>query len=116
MHRFAKPVPVLSMLTNLVLDYIYDLHNHKVTQWNHTVLSPANLEVYANAISAKGAPLTNCFGFIDGTVRPISRPGQNQRVVYNGLKRVHALKFQSVALPNALIGNLYGPVGRKTIE
>ena len=45
-----------------------------------------------------------CFGFIDGTVRPISRPGQHQRIVYNGHKRVHSLKFQSVALPNGLNG------------
>ncbi|KAK3742027.1 hypothetical protein QZH41_014350 [Actinostola sp. cb2023] len=35
-------------------------------------------------------------------------------VIYNGHKRVHALMFQCVALPNGLIGNLYGPVeGRK---
>ena len=33
-----------------------------------------------------------------------------ERVVYNGHKRVHGLKFQSVALPNGLIGKLYGPV------
>ena len=112
-QRFAKPVPVLSMITNIVQDYIYDVHNHKITQWNHALLSPANLDIYANAISAKGAPLTNCFGFIDGTVRPITRPGENQRMVYNGHKRVHAIKFQSIALPNGLIGNLYGPVGRE---
>ena len=60
---------------------------------------------------AKGAALENCFGFIDGTVRPIARPDENQRVVYNGHKRVHALKFQSVALPNGIITNTYGPVG-----
>ena len=28
------------------------------------------VEAYATAIHAKGAPLTTCFGFIDGTVRP----------------------------------------------
>ena len=71
-----------------------------------------SLNQYADAISNKGAALENCFGFIDGTVRPISRPVANQRIVYNGHKRVHALKFQSVALPNGLIGHLYGPVGR----
>ena len=27
--------------------------------------------------------LCKTWGFVDGTVRPISRPGQNQRVVYN---------------------------------
>ena len=33
---------------------------------------------------AKGAPLENCFGFIDGTMRPIAHPNQHQRIVYNG--------------------------------
>ncbi|PFX34475.1 hypothetical protein AWC38_SpisGene639 [Stylophora pistillata] len=62
----------------------------------------------------KGAPLNNCWGFIDGTVCPICRPLQNQRIVYNGQKRVHSLKFQSIATPNDLIANLYGPVeGRR---
>ena len=111
-HRFAKPVPVLSMITNQVLDSIYDTHKDRVIGWNHDILDPAKLQIYADAIDEKGAPLRNCFGFIDGTVRPISRPGENQRIVYNGHKRVHALKFQSIALPNGLIGNLYGPVGK----
>ena len=70
------------------------------------------MEIYNNAITAKGSPLDNCFGFIDGTVRPISKPGQNQHVVYNGHKRVHGVKFQSVALPNGIIGNMYGPIGK----
>ena len=51
---------------------------------------------------------------MDGTVRPICRPKQHQRAVYNGHKRVHALKFQSVVTPNGLIANLFGPVeGRR---
>ena len=54
----------------------------------------------------------NPLGFIDGTVRPISRPGNGQRIVHNGHKRVHGLKFQSIALPNGLIGNIFGPVGK----
>ena len=36
-----------------------------------------------------------------------------QRVIYNGHKRVHALKFQSIVTPNGLIANLYGPVEGK---
>lgn len=87
-------------------------HGHRISQWNFDILSPPMLQEYADVIHAKGAPLRNCFGFIDGRVRPISRPGQHQRVVYNGHKRVHSLKFQSVALPNGLIGNMYGPVGK----
>ena len=67
-------------------------------------MSSPQLQVYADAISEYGAPLENCFGFIDGSLRPICRPGQNQRVVYNGHKSVHALKFQSVVLSNGIIG------------
>ena len=77
-HRFAKPVPVLSLVTNQVLDHIYNTHGDKVLQWNHGILSPVKLQTYVDAITAKGAPLENCFGFIDGTVRPIARPGENQ--------------------------------------
>ena len=54
---------------------------------------PNHLQKYADVISAKGSPLDNCFGFVYGTVRPISRPGQHQRAVYNGHKGVHALKI-----------------------
>ena len=72
-------------VTNTVLNYINGTRGHRITQWNNTVMSPAQLQVYANAVSVKGSPLDNCFGFIDGTVRPICRPRENQRVVYNVL-------------------------------
>ena len=49
------------------------------------------------------------FGFVDGTVRGIARPKNNQRQVYSGHKRVHALKLQNVTLPNGMIANLSGP-------
>ena len=110
--HFGRPVPELCMITNAMLDWIFDNHSHRILDWSANVLNPYLLEVYANAIHRKGAPLTNCFGFVDGTVRPISRPVKNQRCVYNGHKRIHSLKFQSVALPNGLIGHMYGPVGR----
>ena len=111
-YRFGRPVPVFSMATNHVLDYIYNTHNHLITQWNHTLLSPRALEVYAETIHEKGAALENCFGFVDGTVRPIARPDEHQRIMLNGHKRSHALKFQSLNVQNGLIGNLYGPVGK----
>ena len=82
--RFARPVPVMSMVTNEMLDYIYTVHSHRIINWNPAVLNPQALQT----------------------------PDNNQRIVYNGHKRVHALKFQSLALPNGLIGHLYGPVGK----
>ena len=109
-NRFARPVPVIFMITNRVLDYIYETHHHRITSWNNSILYPAALQQNADAIFDQGAALSNCFGFVDGTVRPICTPDENQRIVFNGHKRVHAIKFQSVALPNGLIGHLCGPV------
>ena len=108
---FGRPVPELWMINNTVIDWVYNHHRHRIMDWNPNVLSPIQLENYAEAVFNKGAALRNCFGFVDGTVRPISRPDENQRVVYNGHKRVHGLKFQSVVIPNGLIAHLYGPVG-----
>lgn len=110
--RFGRPVPELSMATTTVLEYIYTAHSHHLSRFDQPFLSPELLQIYCNAIKDKGAALNNCWGFVDGTVRPLSRPGENQRVLYNGHKRVHALKFQSVVIPNGLIANLYGPVGK----
>ena len=110
--RFPKPVPVFCMISNVVLSYIFDLHHHRITSWNRSILNPLAIQQYADAVSDKGAALNNCFGFVDGTARPICKLGEYQRLLYNGSKRVHALKFQAVALPNDLIGHLFGPVGK----
>ena len=112
--RFGRPVPQLCMISNMMVDELYDKYSYLLQELIQPWLSPANLQVYAASIHGKGAALDNCWGFIDGTVRPICRPKRNQRIVYNGHKRVHALKFQSVVAPNGMIANLYGPVeGRK---
>ena len=111
--RFARPVPELCIITNHMLDLVYNQWHHLITRYNHNLLSPANLVLYADAVHRSGAALDNCWGFIDGTVRPVCRPSVNQRAIYNGHKRVHSIKFQSVALPNGLVGNMYGPVEGK---
>lgn len=77
-------------------------------------ISEARLEQCAQVIHEKGAPLDNVWGFIDGTVRSICRPTRHQKVCYNGHKRVHALKYQSVTTPDGLIRDFFGPVeGRR---
>ncbi|CAB4045578.1 Hypothetical predicted protein [Paramuricea clavata] len=91
------------------MDLIYQERGHRLTCFEQPLLSPANLSSYGEVIHQAGAPLVNCWGFVDGTVRPICRPGQHQRILYNGHKRVHSIKFQSVVTPNGLIANLSGP-------
>jgi len=83
------------------------LHGHKLRDFNQRWLSPQKLQAYADAIHHNGASIDFCWGFVDGTVQPIRRPGREQRMLYNGHKRVHAIKFQSVVAPNGLIANLY---------
>ena len=41
--RFGRPVPVLSMVTNEVLDYIYAVHRHWIMDWNPAMLNPPAL-------------------------------------------------------------------------
>ena len=111
--RFARPEPRLCMISNAVLNSIYTNWRHLLSDLDQPWLSRPHLQAFAEVIKEKGAALQNCWGFIDGTVRPISRPGRNQRVMYNGHKKVHAIKFQSIATPNGLIANLYGLVEGK---
>ena len=100
------------MINNKIISLIFDIHAHRLAEWNHKILYPETLEKYGTAASDKGAALTNCFGFVDGTIRQICRHGKTQRFVYNSHKQVHELKFLSVALPNGIIANLYGPASK----
>ena len=110
---FGRSVPELSMISNKILNHIHENFNRLLGGFNHGWMTPESLEEYARVVHRKGAALDFCWGFIDGTVRPICRPGQNQRVLYNGHKRVHSIKFQSVVTPNGLIVNLFGPIEGK---
>ena len=115
LKRFPYPCRYVDlMVSNLVVDHIIDRFGYLLASLEQPWLSSHYLQLFAAAIHNKGAALDNCWGFVDGTVRPICRPKQHQRAVYNGHKRVHALKFQSVVTPNGLIANLFGPVeGRR---
>ena len=65
------------------------------------------------------------FGFIDNTMNAMCRPGGGptrdginaprndpiiQRSFYNGWKKCHGLKYQTVDIPNGMIFNAFGPV------
>ena len=47
--------------------------------------------------------------------RPICSPKNQQRVLHDGRKRFHSLKFQSVTTPSGMIANLRGPVAENTL-
>ena len=103
-------IPVVIWIRFIVLVWLFPNWAWHVTMW--WVLFMIGGAIYCK-IHGRGAPLTNCWGFVDGTVRPISGSERNSRVLYNGHKKVHGIKFQSVAAPNGLIANLFGPVERR---
>lgn len=105
-----------SRVTNAVAHYIYLRWRHLLHFDNHR-LHPGKLAEYAYVVQRKGAALHNCWGFVDGTLRRTARPSRNQRLLFNGWKRFHALKFHSVVTPDGLHSHLFGPVeGRRHDE
>jgi hypothetical protein len=102
---------------------------------SHSTSIRTILQTFAQAIEEKGSPLSRCFGFLDGTLCFIDRPGQFQRQVYSGHKRRHALvilsdkpdirtsiwrlvwsrqKYQGVFTPDGICVSFSGPhLGRR---
>ena len=108
---FGRHVTELSVMFNTMVNEIYQLHKHRVSSVNQSWI---DFESYARAIHDKGACLDNIWGFLDGTQLRICRPSDGQESVYNGHKRQHSLKFQSVMLPCGIIGHFSGPIeGRR---
>jgi hypothetical protein len=79
-----------------------------------------HIQGWAEAVFQKAGRFDSVFGFIDGTVRQICRPGPRhvrgahgrvdiQRLFYSGHKRKHALKFQTMVAPCGIIMHLFGP-------
>ena len=100
-----------SQIFSLVLEHIYTEFGPAVsdiTRWADYA------EDFAHAIRSK-SPAQSCVGFIDGTMRKICRPTLNQRDFYNGYKKFHSIKFQSVQGPNGLYLDIFGPIiGRRS--
>ena len=103
---FARPISQLSMICNQMAKLIYENWNDLLSNLNQPWLSPQGLQGFCNTIHQKGVALSNCWGFVDGTVRPISRPNENRKKLCNGHKKVQAIKFKSVVAPNGLVANL----------
>lgn len=74
-------------------------------------------ELYVKKIYERGAPLNNCFGFIDCKLVKRCRPGGRgtlQRASYSGHKWVHCLIYQTITTPYELLFYIFGPeMGRR---
>ncbi|KAE8993759.1 hypothetical protein PR003_g20869 [Phytophthora rubi] len=105
---FGRDSTAISSISDGVLDFLYQSFSHLLL-FDDRRLTDGTLSAYATAIYKKGAPLRTCVRFIGGTVRGMCRPKKNQKYVYNGHKRKHALKYQSVLAPDGIIIHLSEP-------
>ena len=101
------------MIFNQTIDLIDSSYNHRLSDFNQGWLSPPCLKAFSDSVHKKGVALGNVWGFIDGSVRPCCKPKVKQRILYNGHKRLHVIKYQSVTTPSGMIANLFGLVEGK---
>lgn len=82
----------ISHITNALVDILYRRWRH-LLHWSMERLTPEQHLYYAYKILAKGAPTNGrIWGFVDGTVWRVCRPSVYQRALFNGWKRLHAIK------------------------
>jgi len=84
---FNRSVGALSGVINAVGNHLVPIALAKLEHYDG-IFWASWLPVFAAAIYEKGAPLTRCFEFIDGTFVAMCRPGNDgynlQRVYYSG--------------------------------
>ena len=85
------PTDFLNSIICTVNDDIYECFHTKFSDLQQPWMTREKVQDFANAVHEKGAPLTNCWGFINGT--PICRPERHQKVCFSGHKRYHCIKF-----------------------
>lgn len=105
-----------SRITHLTALFIWKRWKH-LLRFDSTRLTPHKLAFFARKIHEKGAPLDVVAALIDGTLQKNARPIHNQRLVFNGWKRFHCLKYHFLLTPDGMIIHVYGPVdGRRHDE
>ncbi|KAJ7469536.1 hypothetical protein FB451DRAFT_1038642, partial [Mycena latifolia] len=82
--KYNRSQSAISQVVNELSQYLDDRWKHLLDFDTDGVLAPAQMQQYATAIHAAGAPLDSIWGFIDCTIRGICRPTWWQRIVYNG--------------------------------
>ena len=60
------------------------------------IVSPEQLQTYADAIADYGLPCHSIIGFIDCMICKTCQPSFHQEFSYTGYKQIHGLKFQCV--------------------
>ena len=96
-----------SIVITDIIDYLVERYRNKLF-WDFRRLTYEQLYNYASAIEEVGG-VQGVWGFVDGTLRAICRPQENQEFWYSGYKKKHTIKFHAIMCPDGLISHLAGP-------
>jgi hypothetical protein len=96
-------------IVNEVACFLYRRFHAKMCSLDRDRMNDDYLMSLCSVHYQKNQVMENIWGFIDGTVRPCCRPVRFQKTVYNGHKKVHAIKFQSVVAWDGIIAHMNGP-------
>ncbi|KAH8026682.1 hypothetical protein HPB51_024178 [Rhipicephalus microplus] len=96
---FGRTTFTMSSVVSQVIGHVNRVFGRLTT---HTWLTLDNLNVFSQAVHNRGAPLFNCWGFVDGTALPICRPSVDQSQYFSGHKRTQVVKYQAVMGANGI--------------
>jgi hypothetical protein len=96
-------------IVNELVCFLFRRFHRKMAGIDRDRMDDLYLEELCRLHYAKNQVMENIWGFIDGTVRPCCRPVRFQETAYNGHKKVHAIKFQSVTAWDGMICHVNGP-------
>jgi hypothetical protein len=96
-------------IVNEVICFLFRRFYRKMAGIDRDRMNDQYLQELCRVHFVKNQVMENIWGFIDGTVRPCCRPVRFQETVYNGHKKVHAIKFQSVVAWDGMICHVNGP-------
>ena len=111
--QYDRPQSAISEIVNELCTYLDGRWGHLLDFDRDGILSPEQLERYADAIHQASAPLDSIWGFLDCMIRCMCRLSRYQRQAYGGHKKVHALKYQAMKLPNGLMKFIWASGGTK---
>lgn len=109
LYLFQKSHSWLSVVFNDTIKYLLNQYLNRM-DWDQQRLTPETIHRYANVIQQMaGLIVGNIWAFIDGTMRAIYRPIENQRLYYSGYKKFHPIKFQAATTPDGIINHFTEP-------
>ena len=96
---------MISECVNWMSKFIHNNWDFVLQDFSSNLLSSNRLSQFSNAVNRRTNALTNCWGFLDCTIRGICRPVVWQQTRYSGHKKFDAVKYSAVKAPDVTNGD-----------